>query len=95
MSVSVKTVCIKALYLTLAGSTADVGDESSAAGMRLGRTHLTRMTPGSANGGTTQCLSADDTAQLALAHLIIDLSKARTRPVVCERERYSRKKKCE
>lgn len=71
----------------MAGSAADVGDESSAAGMRLGRTHLTWMTPGSANGGTTQCLSADDTAQLALAHLIVDLSEAWTSPVVCERER--------
>lgn len=63
-------------------SSADVRNEAPAAGLRLGWTHLTRMAPGSSDGGTTQCLCADDACQLPLAHLIIDLSETRACPVI-------------
>lgn len=67
---------------TLAGSSTDVGDETSAAGVRLGRAHLARVTPGPSDGGTTHGLGADDPTELALAHLVIDLAKAGTGTVV-------------
>lgn len=68
--------------LTLAGPGADVGDETSAAGLRLGRADLTGVAPGSAHGGTAQRLGADDASHLALAHLVVDLGEAGTRSVV-------------
>lgn len=67
---------------TLAGSSTNVGNEASAAGVRLGRAHLTRVTPGPPNGGTTHGLGADDPAELALAHLVIYLAKAGTSTIV-------------
>lgn len=70
-------------WLTLTCSSADVGDEAPAAGLRLGWAHLTRMTPGSPNGGTAQRLRTDDACQLPLAHLIIDLSETWACPVIC------------
>lgn len=68
--------------LTLAGATAYVGDEPSATGVRLGRAHLARVTPSSANGGAAQCLGAHNATQLALAHLVADLCEAWAGPVV-------------
>lgn len=72
--------------LTLACSSADVRDEASAAGLWLSRALLTRVTPGSANGGTAQCLSAHDATHLALAHLVDNLGEAWTCSVICEEE---------
>lgn len=66
--------------LTCSG--ADVGDEAAAAGVRLGGTHLTGVAPGPAHGGTAERLRADDPAELALAHLVADHSKARACPVI-------------
>lgn len=71
-----------ALVNILAGSSADVGDEAPAAGLRLGRAHLTGMAPGPPDGGTAQRLGADDACQLPLAHLVVDLSETRARPVI-------------
>lgn len=66
----------------LACTGADVGNESSPAGVWLGRAHLTRVTPRSANGGAAERFGAHDATQLTLAHLIVDLSEARSSPVV-------------
>lgn len=66
----------------LAGSSANVGNETSAAGMRLGRAHLTWVTPGPSNGGTTHGLGTDNPTELALAHLVIYLAKAGTGTIV-------------
>lgn len=68
--------------LTLASSSADVGDKAPSAGLRLGRTHLTGVAPGPSNGGTAQSLSADNACQLPLAHLVVDLSETRACPVI-------------
>lgn len=70
------------LILTLACTSADVGDETSSARVWLGRAHLTWVTPRSPDGGATQCLGAHDAAQLTLAHLVVDLCEARPGPVV-------------
>lgn len=70
------------MAFTLAGSSANVGNETSAAGMRLGRAHLTWVTPGPSNGGTTHGLGTDDPTELALAHLVIYLAKAGTGTIV-------------
>lgn len=64
------------IALTLAGSSAYIGDEAPAAGVRLGRAHLTWVTPGPSNGGTTHGLGADNSTELALAHLVIHLAEA-------------------
>lgn len=68
---------------TLAGSSANVGDESSPTGVWLGRALLTRVAPRPANGCAAQSFGADDSAELALAHLVVDLGEARPSPVVC------------
>ena len=62
--------------LTLAGSSADVGDEASTAGLGLGQAHLTGVPPGTPHGGTAQGLGAHDAAHLALTHLVVDLGEA-------------------
>lgn len=67
---------------TLAGSSAYIGDEAPAAGVRLGRAHLTWVTPGPSDGGTTHGLGADDATKLALAHLVIHLAEAGTGAIV-------------
>lgn len=59
----------------LTSSSADVGNEAAAAGVRLGRTHLTGVAPGSAHGGTAKCFGADNPAELSLAHLVAYHSK--------------------
>lgn len=69
--------------LTLTGSGADVGDEASPAGVRLGGALLAGVPPGPADGGAAEGFGADDPAQLALTHLVADLREARPRPVVC------------
>lgn len=78
------------ITLTLAGTTADVRDEPSAAGVWLGRAHLTRMTPGPANGGTTECLGTHNATQLTLAHLVVDLCEAWASSVICKKIRVKR-----
>lgn len=70
----------------MAGSGADVGDEASPAGVRLGGALLAGVSPGPADGGAAEGFGADDPAQLALAHLVVDLREARPRPVVCAGE---------
>lgn len=67
----------------MTGSSTDVGDEASPAGVRLGGALLAGVSPGPANGGAAEGFGADDPAQLALTHLVIDLREARPRPVVC------------
>lgn len=71
-----------ALIHILAGPGADVRDEASSAGVRLGRTLLTGVTPRSPNGGAAKGFSANDPAELALAHLVVHLGKAWPSPVV-------------
>lgn len=69
-------------WLTLTSSSADIGDETSSARLRLGRTHLAGVAPCPSNGGTAQSLCADDACQLSLAHLVIDLSEAWASPII-------------
>lgn len=71
-----------ALIHILAGSSSNVGDKSSSAGVGLSGTLFTRVAPGSTNGGTAEGLGANDATELPLTHLIIDLSEAGARPVV-------------
>lgn len=68
---------------TLARSSANVGDESSPAGVRLGGALLTGVAPRPTNGSAAQGFGADDSAELALAHLVVDLGEAWSSPVVC------------
>ena len=68
--------------LTLASSSAYVGDEAPSAGLRLGWTHLTGVPPGPSNGGTAQGLRTHNACKLPLAHLVVDLSETRTGPVI-------------
>lgn len=75
-------ICIS-LFLTLAGSSADVGDESSPAGVWLGGTLLTGVAPGSTNRCTAEGFGADDSTELALTHLVVHLCEAWSGPVVC------------
>lgn len=70
--------------LTLAGSSADVGDKPSTAGLGLSGALLTRMTPGSANSGTAQRLGANNSTHLTLAHVVDYLGEARTCSIICE-----------
>lgn len=67
----------------MAGSSADVGDEASPAGVRLGGTLLTWVAPRSTNGGTAEGFGADDPTELALAHLVVHLGETWPSPVVC------------
>lgn len=71
-----------ALVHILACSSANVGDEASSTGVRLGGTLLTGMTPGTTDGGTAQRLGTHDATELPLTHLVIDLSEAGASPVV-------------
>ena len=68
--------------LTLASSSAYVGDEAPSAGLRLGWTHLTGVAPGPSNGGTALGLRTHNACKLPLAHLVVDLSETRTGPVI-------------
>lgn len=67
---------------TLARSSANVGDESSPAGVWLGGALLTGVAPRATNGSAAQSFGADDSAELALAHLVVDLGEAWPSPVV-------------
>ena len=70
------------MTFTLAGSSTNVGNETSSARVRLSRAHLTRVTPGPSNGGTTHGLGTDDPAELSLTHLVIYLAKAGASTIV-------------
>lgn len=69
--------------LTLAGTSADVWDEASSAGVRLGGALLTGVAPCSANRGTAKGFRADDSTELALAHLVAHLGETWSCPIVC------------
>lgn len=71
----------------MAGPGTVVWDEPSATGVRLGGTHLTRVTPRPPHRGTAQRFGANDSCELALAHLVIHRGKAWTSAVVCEDKR--------
>lgn len=68
---------------TLARPGAVVRYEPSPAGVRLGRAHLTWVTPCPSHCGTAQSLCAHNACELALTHLIIHRGEARPSPVVC------------
>lgn len=68
---------------TLASPCAVVWYEPSSAGMRLGWAHLTGVTPCPSHCGTAQSLCAHNACELALTHLVIHRSKARSSAVVC------------
>lgn len=70
------------MTFTLAGSSTNVGNETSSARVRLGRAHLAWVTPGPSNGGTTHGLGTDDPAELSLTHLVIYLAKAGASTIV-------------
>lgn len=74
---------------TLAGPGAVVWDEPSPTGVRLGRAHLTRVTPGPSHCGTAQRLCANDACQLPLAHLVNHRGEARPSSVVCQDKAYN------
>lgn len=67
---------------TLASPGAVVWYEPSSAGMRLGWAHLTGVTPCPSHCGTAQSLCAHDACELALTHLVVHWSKARSSAVV-------------
>lgn len=69
--------------LTLAGSSANVGDETSSAGVWLGRALLTGVAPRSTNGSAAEGFGADDATELALTHLVVHLRETWPSPVVC------------
>lgn len=71
----------------MTGPRPNVWNEASAAGMWLGRTHLTGMAPRSPNSGTAQGFCADNSTQLALAHLVGYQSEARAGPVIYAKNR--------
>lgn len=73
--------------LTLASSSADVGDEASSAGVWLGRALLAGVAPRSPNGCTTEGFSADDSTELTLTHLVVYLGETWPSPVVCGRKK--------
>lgn len=77
-----KTWHCLALVHILAGSSADVGDEASPAGVRLGGALLTGVAPRSANGGAAEGFGADDSTELALTHLVVHLGETWPSPVV-------------
>lgn len=70
--------------LTLAGSSADVGDEASSAGVWLGGALFAGVAPSSANGSAAEGLGADDSAKLSLTHLVVHLGETWPSPVVCD-----------
>lgn len=70
----------------MACSSANVRDEAPSAGVRLGCTLLAGMTPGSADGCTAEGLGAHNATELTLTHLVVDLSKTGSCPVVCNGE---------
>lgn len=67
---------------TLAGPGAVVWYEPSSAGIRLGRAHLTGVTPSPSHRGTAQGLCAHNASELALTHLVIHRGEAGSGPVV-------------
>lgn len=67
----------------MTSSGADVGDEPPPAGVRLGGALLAGVSPGPADGGAAEGFGADDPAELALTHLVVDLRETRPGPVVC------------
>lgn len=73
--------CLTFIHI-LTSPAADIGDEPSATRMGLCWTYLARVTPGAANGGTTQGFGAHNAAQLPLAHLVVDLREAWSRSVI-------------
>lgn len=73
----------KELDLTLAGPRADVGDEASSAGVGLGWTLLTWVTPCPTDGSAAKGFGADDSTELPLAHLVVNLGETWPSPVVC------------
>lgn len=73
--------------LTLAGSGADVGDEASPAGVRLGGALLAGVAPRPTNGGAAEGFGADNSTELALTHLVVHLGEAWPSPVVCGGEK--------
>lgn len=77
-----KTWHCLALVHILTGSGADVWDEASPAGVWLGRALLTGVAPCSANGSTAEGFGADNSTELALAHLVVHLSETWPSPVV-------------
>lgn len=68
---------------TLAGPGAVVRYEPSSAGIRLGRAHLTGVTPCPSHRGTAQGLGAHNASELALTHLVIHGGEAGSGTVVC------------
>lgn len=74
------SICSK---LTLTGSSADVGDEASPAGVWLGGALLTGVAPRSTNGSAAEGFGADDSTELALTHLVVHLGETWPSPVVC------------
>lgn len=64
-----------------------VWNEASAAGMRLGRTHLAGVAPRSPNCCAAEGFCADYSTELALAHLVGYQSKARAGSVICAKDR--------
>lgn len=79
---STKTRYSLTLVHILTGSGANVGDEASPAGVRLGRALLTRVAPSSTNGGTAEGFGAHDSTELALTHLVVHLGETWPSPVV-------------
>ena len=75
----------------MAGSSADVGDEASPAGVWLGGALLTGVAPCPTNGSAAEGFGADNSTELALAHLVVHLGETWPSPVVCggkEARRY-------
>lgn len=79
---STKTWHCLALIHILAGSSADVGDEASSAGVWLGGALLAGVAPRSANGSAAEGFGADDSTELALTHLVVHLRETWPSPVV-------------
>lgn len=70
-------------HLTLTGTSANVGDEASSAGVWLGWALLAGVAPCSSNGSAAKGLGADDSTELALTHLVVHLRETWPSPVVC------------
>lgn len=68
---------------TLARPSAMVWYEPPSAGVRLGWTHLTRVTPCPSNCGAAQSLCAHYACELTLTHLVIHRGKAWPSSVIC------------
>lgn len=74
---------------TLACPSTVVWYEPSATGVRLGRAHLTGVTPRTSHCGAAQCLCAHNASELTLTHLVIHRGEARPSSVVCRGEKAS------